>query len=275
MKSFTRRAFTLIELLVVVAIIAVLVAILIPALGKAREKARQTVCGTNLHGYGIAFQTYLTEYGKPLTSVTASFGHTQPGLWWIYNDSAKHTNNTNTAGQINVEAMMPYIGGGRTIDPVAANVRLSKVWFCPSQGAFQQAYYQDAQQYGWEDMNYSYFAGFDQAPYNGWTNAPEKLFGSSPTAGRILMADNFFRWNNPPSGGKPWDFNHGYGGSFAQHKIGPTFIGTPRIAGNNVLYGDYSVQFKTTYKSPSQFDLPYGSNPNDCVDSNGGDANFF
>jgi len=260
-----RKAFTLIELLVVVAIIALLIAILLPSLGKARELAKRTTCGTNLHGYGMAIQTYITEFNKPLTSVRASFGGSQPGLFWVYNTNG---------GQINLEAMMPYMGGGK-IDP--ANVTLPKTWFCPSQGVNQAVVSSDVAQWGWFDMNYSYFAGFDRTPYSTLSNAPDKLWGTVPAPGKVMMADTFFRWNNPGGGsGKPWDYNHGVGGSVANHKGGATFTGTPKIAGNNVLYGDYSVQFKSKYNSPSQFDNPYGgSQPNDSVDSNGGDCTFF
>lgn len=52
------KSFTLIELLVVVAIIAVLVALLLPALKMARDQAKVTVCQSNLHQLGLAFDYY-------------------------------------------------------------------------------------------------------------------------------------------------------------------------------------------------------------------------
>jgi len=60
------RAFTLIELLVVVAIIGLLTSILLPSLSKAKENARRSVCLSNLHHLGQAFQQYLHENGDTL-----------------------------------------------------------------------------------------------------------------------------------------------------------------------------------------------------------------
>ena len=264
-----RKGFTLIELLVVVSIIALLIAILLPALGKVRQRANQVACGANLHGYGIAIQTYITEFGKPLTSAQAPFGGSNPDLFWIYNTHG---------GQMSVEAMTPFMKGVNGLDPQqsnVSNVQITKIWFCPAQGVAQPGHSSDIDNWKWIPMNYSYFSGYDQDPYRSSASNPDDLMGSIPQANRIMMTDAFFRWANPSGGGPAhWDFNHGVNGSVAQHldPPGPVVTGTPKITGNNVLYGDYSVSFKT-YTNLSAYDSPSPSVPH--VNAGGNDQNFY
>jgi prepilin-type N-terminal cleavage/methylation domain-containing protein len=56
-----RSAFTLIELLVVISIISLLISILLPALGAARKAARSTQCLAQLHQFGTAFHSYMSD----------------------------------------------------------------------------------------------------------------------------------------------------------------------------------------------------------------------
>jgi prepilin-type N-terminal cleavage/methylation domain-containing protein len=262
-----RKAFTLIELLVVVAIIGLLIAILIPSLGRAREKARQVACGTNLHGYGIAIQQYFGEYNAMMASNQNPFGGSTPAALWIYND---HN------GQANLEALSSYMRGVSGLDPTRSDyskVKVTKVWFCPAQGA-QSGVTGDIQAWHWMQVNYSYFARFDIDPLRGFATAPLELVGRVPLPRKVLMADGLYRW---AGGGNKWDFNHGIGGSVAEHQNGPYFVGTPKIAGNNTLYGDYSVEFKKAadFRFRTQFDTASANNPNPHVNGGGGDMTFY
>jgi prepilin-type N-terminal cleavage/methylation domain-containing protein len=58
------RGFTIIELLVVVSIIALLVGILLPAIGRARDTARTSLSMSNLRNFGVAHETYSSEWGE-------------------------------------------------------------------------------------------------------------------------------------------------------------------------------------------------------------------
>ena len=65
--------------------------------------------------------------------------------------------------------MAPYMKGVSNLDPNqqdAADVRVTKIWFCPSQGMNQPGTHSDATNWGWLQLNYSYFAGFDTALLN-------------------------------------------------------------------------------------------------------------
>jgi prepilin-type N-terminal cleavage/methylation domain-containing protein len=264
-----RRGFTLIELLVVVAIIALLIAILLPSLAKARQQAQRVACGANLHGYAIAIQEYITEYSKPLTTAVAPFNGTNPDLFWIYNTHG---------GNMNVEAMSPYMKGVTGLnsdESTVSNVQITKIWFCPAQGVAQPGHDSDIDNWKWMPMNYSYFTGYDRDPWLSSASNPTDLVGKGPEPNRVLMADNFFRWNNPSASISPspnWDFNHGVGGATAQHLTGPNVIGTPNIIGNNILYGDFSVTFKKYTNLPA-YNSSSPSVPH--INAGGGDQTFY
>jgi len=265
------RGFTLIELLVVVAILALLIAILIPSLGKAREKAKQVACGTNLHGFGIAIQTYISEYSKALTSNHYANTGIPNGIW-VYNNWNDNQGNP-TGDQISLEAMAPYMKGVNGLNPASHDlsaITITKVWVCPSQPFFPTN--SDVSGYHWFSINYSYFAGFDST-LRGLATTPDDLFGHTPQPNKILMEDSFFRWQG---GGGKWDINHGLNGTTGQHNSGPYLTGPPKFSGNNVLTSDYSVRFKQAneYVSPAQLDAaPPSAQPH--VIGGGGDQTFY
>ncbi len=86
-----RRAFTLIELLVVIAIIALLVGILLPALSEARKTSRRTICQSNLHQFGVAYQGYASDFKDNMASFTW-----RAGVAWSVRDLANDTDDTYT-----------------------------------------------------------------------------------------------------------------------------------------------------------------------------------
>ncbi|MFH1613478.1 MAG: type II secretion system protein, partial [Planctomycetota bacterium] len=65
----TLDGFTLVELLVVIAVIAVLLSILVPALNKAREHARRVICGSNMHQWSLALNSYSMENEGELPTI--------------------------------------------------------------------------------------------------------------------------------------------------------------------------------------------------------------
>ncbi len=69
-KVLSRKGFTLIELLIVIAIIALLVGILLPALAEARKVARKTQCESNMRQFGVAINTYSSDFQDRIPSFT-------------------------------------------------------------------------------------------------------------------------------------------------------------------------------------------------------------
>lgn len=67
-----RKAFTLIELLVVIAIVALLIGILLPSLAEARRSGKLTICKSNLHQFGVATQSYSTDFQDKIWSFTVT-----------------------------------------------------------------------------------------------------------------------------------------------------------------------------------------------------------
>jgi prepilin-type N-terminal cleavage/methylation domain-containing protein len=72
MRTSERRGFTLIELLVVIAIIALLIGILLPSLAEARRAGRLSICLSNMQQFGVATQSYSTDFQDKIWSFTVT-----------------------------------------------------------------------------------------------------------------------------------------------------------------------------------------------------------
>lgn len=76
------HSFTLIELLMVIAIIAILAGMLMPALNQAREKSRGISCVNNEKQMGIAFASYLADFGCHMPAYASYTAGSKPATFW-------------------------------------------------------------------------------------------------------------------------------------------------------------------------------------------------
>ncbi|MHC4647186.1 MAG: type II secretion system protein [Planctomycetota bacterium] len=98
--------FTLIELLVVIAIIALLLSILIPGLDMAKKQAKTVMCQSNLHQWGLAWATYVSDNdGYFLSGAGGSMGY-----WWV--DKLREYY-ADEVIRLCPTAVKPYTEGGR------------------------------------------------------------------------------------------------------------------------------------------------------------------
>lgn len=193
----SHRGFTLIELLVVVAIIALLIAVLLPSLANARMMAKRSKCGANLHGWGVAINTYAAEWGNRLMATNVISNAYLPS------DVRVNPSNNN---EFNIEALNAYLSN--PANPVTKRVK--GLCICPSgdNGSIG-----DYITNGWNtngnrfQITYAYFAGVDRwagGAANQQAATPDDLAKSTITTTKLIMADYF--WKH--TGRNTWFFNH-------------------------------------------------------------------
>ncbi len=256
-----RSAFTLIELLIVVAIVAVLLGLSLSGIGIVREEARRVACMNNLRQWGVAaLGAAQDNRGALLPSPwDPTFPRVAPGYMPIDPPIAYlGSYGGAVAGQFTLNRIADYMDGGERVKQVFLDAKAESAagwkdlplapfasWRCPSQrGGF---YYQAGSTFGplWSDfiigMGYSYFARTDLWAKNGvnmfvdpaWT---DQLCGRLPTATGVLMNDTLWTWTRPGWIGP----NHikSFGSTDARGDL-------RKMAGNNTLYGDGRVEWKT------------------------------
>lgn len=235
------KAFTLVELLVVVTIVVVLLALLAPALDRAVEQALRAKCGATLHPWGISLPQYVLDHkgrlpaspNTPYPVPNFPYVREVPGQPWLALDT-----------------MNPYFQSTKDF--------VSTLWYCPANSnPFLKTYnderaknavaadpVEDAQFRNHFFPEYAYFARVDLFE-PGRASRPEDLCGRGLEPGKLLMADQLYRWafNNG------WSFNHSEIGP-AYHGNSPPFLGPPPVTGTNQLFGDGSV----AWKNASEFD---------------------
>ena len=269
-----KRGFTLIELLVVISIIALLIAILLPALSRAKSRAKETICGSNLHQYGIALHSYSAENDGRVMA-TASI----PGAWtleqsrWADYWFVERPIGAGCEGMICTENINRYIEAFRFDEPdlslmppdTQRHLWATGLAVCPSfdeellAGLVNSHYQTTAGQpngyglYGpYTAVNYAYYGRVDQWLPCALGRAPYDLTEKELVGTRIVMTDAFTRRDDRLVGGNAgyWIYNHGqYGWSWIDSGYVDRDI--PEISGLNELFGDGHVEWKT----PSELDL--------------------
>lgn len=123
------KAFTLIELLVVITVISILAALLLPALSKAKDKGRSIACVNNLHGLGIALNSYAGDYDNNI-----------PQPYWRI--GANNISTIHWPTNLITNYTMTSTGLGKLIEngDLSTNLNSRMVFICPSESASSVAY---------------------------------------------------------------------------------------------------------------------------------------
>lgn len=235
------HGFTLIELLVVIAIIALLLSILVPTLSKAKEQANKTICGSNLHQWGLAFSMYASDNDKILGT---PWGGASPSLIL-----KSHPNSFD----LTMDRIEKYMPGSDILKN-----RQRSTWFCPSRriGSALEWAVEFYQMHGHSYSHYSYWGHWGKwARDRAMSPASERMLLHDLTdrhmsAAKLLMSDNLLFYGI--GSGYGWVYNHGKTGPSGTHRAsywqGKVDFGPPGFTGTNQLFGDGSVQWKSRAK---------------------------
>jgi prepilin-type N-terminal cleavage/methylation domain-containing protein len=257
MKRTSRAGFTLVELLVVIGIIALLISILLPSLNRARETANKVKCGNNLKQVFNAMLLYANDTPSktawPRTRVSTT------STYYVTWGTQRLNTTVSTAAATSAQSADPFAAPAATIltpfdNDVTAGIWLllrtqdlvTEVFTCPSSNA----------------ERFDYAAGATAQNYVNWPIAPiannlsysfQNPFANTASIGRG------FKWNATLTAefAVAADINPGADGGTTGDAV--TTVATNSDSrsmragnsnnhdedGQNVLYGDGSVQWQT------------------------------
>lgn len=213
------RAFTLVELLTVLAVIAILAGILLPVLASARASARNSVCTSNLHQLGVAFQAYVQDYDD-LLPYAIDFADKYNASRWSHPFIPDAQERIETLAKLN--RMLPEV--------MSAYVKNRELWKCPADVglAFTDFSHIIGGYYTGSESAYEAF-GMSYG-YRTELALLEKPLTSLRTPSKInVLADSAGYWHT------------------RYHRL-PLLRGTPDVADQskwafNVLYADWHVKY--------------------------------
>ncbi len=243
-STSSRRGTGLIEVLVIIAIIGVLVAILIPMFLSARQRSTRFKCQNNLRELGRSMYSYAANNrGQFPTTRPSSGPHRRPDISNSGYASTQPFSETGPAPN-NVPAAMFLL--------IRTEKTSSYRFICPAT----------------ETAIADRFAGLSPLERSNFTDIKMNLTYSmhNPYASDATLAAGF-KWGPqwlPPNFPLLADI-----GPAAGAKFSPTLINSPNHEGDgqNILYADGSVEFRTTPLAGVENDHIYRTRLNSIFDS--------
>jgi len=257
---------------IVVFICAVFLLMTLGASGAAsRERARRMVCKANLYQWFIAIQSYANDNNGKLLgpygftdSTTGMYTGIYPNECWLDSQQSPFINDWEHSGQVNHEALAPYLPGFndkglRVADFIGlppnvqewTQLRFKGAWSCPSNNSDTMLSTQARiNARGYFRIQYSVYSRVEL--WSHFATNPDDFVANELKADKLLMADGIYNWMGILI------YNHGVYGPSDDDSIKPPDAnpgnpfgltpyasdGLPSISGINKLFGDGHVKWK-------------------------------